>query len=242
MPSQFDTFIESVMLVAESVNVTIVDAHNGPQDVHDLIWKLHNPFYAYLSKNLSPQETDHLRENKASEILSPDGSCFDQKEGVINFYTMGIPEKHIDTLLKLLKFYVGENDAEVTGPIKKDVSRVYNGQVYRIPVRLNEIDESLVAPELNLGGGNAGVLFNDILNYPNPAWEGGSAQIQELLMKIGQIEDNDYVINKNTKPETQEGNFYSGGTSREQIKRYLDVLRKMCEWGIKHNYSQISWG
>ena len=59
-------------------------------------------------------------------------------------------------------------------------------------------------PELNMANANAVALFHDILNYPkDELWDGLSIQVNELMMKIGQVEDNDFVIGKAERKEEQ---------------------------------------
>lgn len=247
MKSKFDSYIESVIVVSESITFSVADAENPPLDVLDTIHVLNRYLYKFLQKNLTPEQMEEYQNKRVIDILSPDGFDAFEKEGIINFYTQGIPDEFKDKIITMLKYYIGESNAEVSGEVKKDVSRLYNSEVYRIPIKVHDFPEEKVAPELNLSNGNARVLICDILNYPSDMMDGGSVSIAELMMKVGMIKDNDYIINKNVRPEKVSGGngsatFIDSGLSKEQIKRYLDHLEKLTEWGQKNHYSTISWG
>lgn len=239
MKFKFDNFIK--YLLAESVTFSVTDAENPVQDILGMAFALNKPFYAYMDKNMSKEEQADFQKQRASEVLTADGDDYDKSEGVLNFYTAGIPEKLVKPLVSLLKYYIGEHDAVLLNgdniPLEK--SNIFNSPVYRFKIKIGEAKNP--APELNLSNMNARAILCDVLNYPSDTIEEyGSIPLAELLMKIGYARDNDFAIGKAERKDTQEGNFYTGGLSKERIADILAQLEKICEWGVKNDYSSLS--
>jgi len=141
----------------------------------------------------------------------------------------------------MIKYYIPEYNAKLTGEPYEEKSKMFNSMVWRFPIKViipNNIDE---APEIHWSNANARVVFCDILNYDSGTiFDYHNIDVRELLIKIETVEDNDYTIgNAERKPE-QKGNMFISGFSKEDIKQRLDALKKMCEWAINHHFSTIS--
>lgn len=246
MPSKFDTLIEKISLLNESITFSIADADENPAtNILELTFKLNRPLFMFMDKNFTREEMEHYNSNRPMDVLSPDGFDAFEEKGTMNFYCAGFPERLKEKTISLLKYYIEENNAELNGEVKKDVSKVYNTEVYRFPIKIKPVDDDKLAPELNVSNATGLTIVGDILNYPKDY--SGSVQIQELMMKIGMIEDNDFIINNAVREPASGGGetsakWYDGGLSRDRIKQVLDALKRICEWGIAHNYSTITWG
>lgn len=159
-------------------------------------------------------------------------------EGVLSIYTNHVPEELTTKLIQMISYYVGENNAEVLNKPYVETSGSRKGDVWRLRVKVNPVDDN--PPEMNLSNLNAKTLMCDILNYSDDVMtEYPSLRANELLMKIEQIEDNDYQLDKAVRPETQDGNHYQGGLSKERIKQVLDNLKAICEWALERDYTYI---
>jgi hypothetical protein len=129
----------------------------------------------------------------------------------------------------------------VNGEEKTEKSGVYDSQVVRIPLKMQEGIEN--PPELNMSNVNARVLLCDILGYQSDILEEyPNISANELLMKVEMIEDNDYVIGKNSRQTEVSGHMTSFGLSKERIKMYLDSLKNICQYALDNHYTYISIG
>ncbi len=241
MKFKFDSYIKSVL--TDSVTFSIESTDNPPLNILDLTFALQRPFFQSMEKTFTPEEKQFFKEHRQGDLLAPDGNDAFETEGIMNFYSSAIAESKKNQMVNLLKYYIGEFNSELTGPVKKDKSGMWEGaEVYRYPVKMKIPNESDIAPELNLGNMNARVLIHDILGYEiDDDGIFGSASLQDLLIKIENVEDADYILNNNVRPDSQEGNMYTSGLSKERIKDILARFKEMVEWGIKNNYSKISW-
>ena len=144
-------------------------------------------------------------------------------------------------MVSVIKYYIGEHSAEVLREPYGEKSRMNGEPVWRFPVFITIPKPGVVPPELNLSNMNARVILMDVLNYPSSTIENyNKLMVAELMMKIGQVEDNDFVIGKAERKEEQSGNHFIGGLSKERIKQILEKLKEICEWAEKNNYTYIS--
>lgn len=169
------------------------------------------------------------------EEIALDGLATGQDHGVINFYSHEKPDA--EKILKAIPYLAGEHGMKITGPIKQDISGSRDGQtVYRIPVSF-ENKTADPPPELNVAEANARELLA-MLNLYNPSVGLYSdLDVRELAMKLSTATD--FHTQMTARAPEEEGNFYSGGLSQEQLQRYLDTLESMVQWAIKNDYDTI---
>lgn len=228
-------------IIKEGVHFTVADATTQPETVGDVTGKLlysNKEVYRFFD-NFSEEELQKFRKEKVMDFIAADGDSYFKDEGNINFYTAGFSEENQKKFLELIKYYIVEYNGVITGNIKKEKSNTYKSDVYRIPVKITKPDEEN-PPDVQLSNANARLILSDVLGYSSDTIdEYPDLNANELLYKIEQIEDNDYVITKAVRPETVDGNMYSSGLSKEDIKYRLDMLKKLCEWAVKNHYTNI---
>ena len=241
MTKKFDIIFESLLTVyGESMTFAVADADNVPEDIgtagFHIAWG--KDLTAFLHNNLSPEEIATWQENRPPDWLIPDGDSYFEQNGILNLYTKGLPEKVVTKLVGAIKYYLGELGAKVTGEVKKEKSKMFDSEVYRIPVSLTPTSEN--APEMNLSNRNAEYFLTQVLGYHQATLEAGSYNAKEMLMKLEQIEDEQEKLDNAVVPSKQQGNNYEGGISSEQIQRYILKLKEICEWAITNGHTYIS--
>jgi hypothetical protein len=175
--------------------------------------------------------------------LDMDGLDVDAQEGNLNFYAGDLSAYIVKKAVATIQYFAKEHQAQVTGPVQQDISRMFKVPVYRIPVKLAKMTEDR-PPEMNVSNANAAIILQDLLNQPSENVDGGSISARELLMKLGSVSD--FSKQMTMKAPSQEvgkrgAAFYDGGVSEQQIERYLFTLEKMARWAIEHNYDEIVW-
>lgn len=226
-------------LYVESVTFSIADSEKEIETLGDLSQQLTLQFHKFLLNNGYTNESipDTLRGYDNVIAIDGDSDYFGQ-EGILNVYTDEIMNNLKDKTLGMIKYYIGEFNAELLNRPYVETSGIRKGDVWRFKIKINPVNNQ--PPELNLSNANARILLIDILGYPSDMLEEyPNISANELLMKIEQIEDNDYVINKNQRKDKQEGNMISMGLSPEQIKQRLNELKKVCQWAIENDYTYI---
>lgn len=209
----------------ESITFFIGDAGNTPTDVGTISYRVNGDVYQQMKLGAF-----------VGEIVALDGdSSWDAKKGVINVYQHKLTDEQFKKAISVAKYYIGEYDAVIKSQ-KIDTSKIYGGNVVRLDVEVE--GDTVNPPEFNLSNTNAHNIINNVLNYPHD--EAYTFNVNELMMKIGQIRDNDYHIQKSTRDTEHEDNMISFGQSADRIKQILDALEKMCEWAIANNYSTIT--
>lgn len=239
MVSRFDFILSELShtLLQEGVNFS-VDEDEVPTTVYDIGSTIFFApvTYQFIEKNLPPE----VRKAMVHEYLALDGdSDMGSTEGVLNFYTRGIPDNVLPTMLSFIKYHIGENNG-VVGDISKDRSKMYDSEVYRIHVK---VDNTKVKnpPSFNLGNATARAILSTILNYPSETIdEYPPLNARELLMKIEQIEDNDFIIQKAIVPSTQDGIMYDSGLSEERIKRVLGYLKTLAQYAVDNDLTNVN--
>ncbi len=217
-------------LVSESMTFYIPELSGEIKNIHDLGWKLNSQIYYFMQKNKITGSTDMHNQVVMDGIQDPYGN-----EGVLNFYQQDISFEDAQKCVKFLSYYIGE-EAELLNRPYVEKSGLMAGDVWRFKVRIPEKERP---PELNLANVNAMKIIRDVLGYPDNDYSYTFA-VNELLMKIEQIEDNDFVLQKNTREDKVDGNHYSLGLSKDRIKDILERLKELCEWAIENNYSTIA--
>lgn len=243
MTPEFDKIYKSI--IGESVTISIADGEDRKSEhIGDISFKIQhqNPFSDFYNKFFSEEQKKTFQKEKVNDFITIDGYDYLEKEGVLSFYTKGFPENLVDKFIGVIKYYIEEYDGEVVGPERKEQSRMYDSQVVRIPLRLQEELEG-GPPEMNMSNSNARVLLCDILGYRSDILEDyPRLNANELLMKIEMIEDNDYVIGKNSRETVTSGNVTDFGLSKERIKQYLDTLKTICQYAVSNHFTYLSLG
>jgi hypothetical protein len=230
MTPKFNKFFKSITLVSEGMSFYIPELSGEIKNIHDMGWTLNSKLYYFMQKN-NITGTTHPQE----QVTMDGDQDTDATEGVINFYQQNISFEDAQRCVKFLSYYIGE-EAELLNRPYVEKSGLMDGDVWRFKVRIPKRDSP---PRLHFSNANAMRIIKDVLGYPDNDYS-YSFDPRELLMKIEQIEDNDFVIQKNTREDEQEGNMYSFGLSKDRIKEILNALKELCEWAIENNYSTIA--
>lgn len=230
-------FKEFFQLYYESVTLSVADSDRESSTLGDLTHELNSLFHKFMLSNGFSMD-NYPNELRGEQVVVDGESDYFGKEGIISVYTGAVPEQLTNKLINMLKYYIGEHNGEVTGRPYVETSGSRKGDVWRIRVKMDDAQDN--PPDLNMSNVNARLLLCDILNYPSDIMtEYPSINAKELLMKIEQIEDNDYILTKSVRKTTQQGNNISFGLSKEQIKQRLDQLKKVCEWAIERDFTFI---
>jgi hypothetical protein len=227
-------------LYVESVSFSVADHEEEVATLGDLSNKLSQQFWKFIKQNGFTDETIPSELQGYDNVIAVDGdSDYFGKEGIINVYTHHIPEELQQKTLKMIAYYIDEFNASLVSKPWIETSGSRKTDVWRFNVKVNDVHNA--PPELNLSNTNARAILVDVLNYPSEILEEyPSLSAKELLMKIEQIEDNDWQIGKGERKEEQDGNHYMFGLSVEQIKERLVQLKKLCEWAVENNFTYIA--
>ena len=245
MDSNFYKFLKLLKesYLQESVTFFIADVDKEVENLLELSQKLLWGDYItdFANKFFSEEEKNWFSENrKPLEWITADGGHEFAKNGILNVYLTPIPERWQEKFLSAIKYYIVEFGGKVTGSVIKNKSSMYDSDVYRIPVEI-VVNSKNNPPELNISTANARAIFVDVLNYSDEYFsEYPNVPANELLMKIEQVEDNEYQIQSAARETEIEGNFISVGLDEEKIKRILNSLKDICNWAIDNNYTYIS--
>jgi hypothetical protein len=228
---RFKDFFQSLY---ESVTFHVDDATENILDIGAMAYSLNRDLYNFLIKNkIKDNNPLHLPQR-----IDSDGPDFFKKEGIINFYTEGLPEESIPKMISMIKYYIGERNGELTNRVYVETSGVYKSDVWRFHVKIADTNLSN-APELNWSSANARSTLS-LLGYSSDHIdEYRPLNARELLMKIEQIEDNDFAISKAIRKTEQNDNVVSFGLSDEQIKEHLNQLKKLAEWAVENHHTYI---
>lgn len=239
MTRVFDNIIKHILNESYTISIADVDDET-PKDLGELAWKLNDLFHKHMLKNGFKLETypEKLRGEKI--VVDGDSDYFGTK-GILSFYSDQVPDNLIENTIKMLVYYIPELSADLNGKPYVETSGLTRKDVWRFNVTLTPPKNP--APEINLANTNARVVFVDLLNYPSDMLDDyPRIRINELLMKLEQIEDNDYAINKSKRDFKQSGNMIESGLSSQRIVEIINILKQICEWGLEnaHTYIQIS--
>ena len=241
MTPDFDKQFNRIQkMLTESMTISVADADRTTETLGEISSRLNHQFHEFMLKNA--YSIDNYPDDMRGDKVVVDGaSDYNGTEGILTVYLRGVSEELQKKLLPMLVYYVNEYNGELNGSPYMDKSRIQKDtQTYRIPVKMKSTENP---PELNMANANAVALFHDILNYPkDELWDGLSIQVNELMMKIGQIEDNDYQIGKGTQEASQDGIMYIGARTPDYIKRCLNDVKEICQWAIDNDYSTIHVG
>lgn len=166
-----------------------------------------------------------------------DGDYLNQPKGILNFYSGGMDPALVQKCLNAIKYLLGEYGAKLTGPITKDISRLYETETYRFPVSVENKEN--IAPELNVTNMAAQKIVQDMLQMHGEDVYAGSVSVSDLLFKLGSLSGFS-IQNMQTEPEVSK-NSYSFGFDEERLQRYINELTRMAVWAKEHEYDTITW-
>jgi hypothetical protein len=234
----FKAFYQKLYL--EGISFTVADSESEVDTLGDLTNKLSQQFWKFLKQNGMTDENTPSELHGYDSVIAVDGeSDYFGKEGIINVYTHHIPEELQQKTLKMIAYYIDEFNAELLSKPWVETSGMRRTDVWRFRVKVNEVKNN--PPELSWNNANARAILVNVLNYPDEIMEEyPRLSARELLMKIEQIEDNDWQIGKGERKEEQDGNMYQFGLSVEQIKERLMQLKALCEWAVKNDFTYIA--
>lgn len=244
--SYFSYLCENV--INESVTFFIDDDKSTPTDLFSLGSTLNSLSMLdnVIQKNTSPEEYQNWMKDRSRyyDIITLDGGIDTYaKEGIINFYVFSLPEKAQLKVVELIKYYLEEYNAELTGEIYKNNSQVYQSQVYRFPVQIAD-KKFANSPEINLSNQNARVILYDVLQYPNVCDEDGCDLVgrlnaRDLLMRIEMVEDDDDKLQSSVRNTQQDNNIFRFGLSLSRIKDILSRLKEIAQYAIDEQETYI---
>lgn len=237
----FRKLLNEQAAILESVNVFIPTATETPKTIYDISSHIlfGTELNKFLQKNLSKEDNEYFQNNRVPELFTIDGvTDMDADEGVINFYTAGLSEDVIEKLNGFFKYYIGEYNGILMSEPKREQSNMFKSDVIRYHVK---IDDTSVEnpPSINLSNMNASLIFSKVLNYPSDIINGGSIIANELLIKVENALDNDFVIQKAERKDEQEGNRYMMGYSADRIRVVLGKIKEIAEYAIENNHTHI---
>lgn len=222
-------FIDYYKILTESMTFSVQSTDHVYQSIGEIAYKMND--YAFSIKKNDPNG-----EKTGYEVVVADGEGYFEKEGTLNIYQFQLTDETFKKIVSAVKYYLGEYGVTIQGPVTFDVSRLYNCNTCRL--RVNMETPKKVPPSFNLSNMNAHNILYNVLNYPED--DAHSLNAKELLMKIEQIEDNSFHLKKSSRAEERDGNVTTFGQSKERIEEILRELKKMCEWAIENNYTNIS--
>jgi hypothetical protein len=202
------------------------------ESVFDLAYKLSNLVIRRLPKEFAGKN--------CTNIITQDG--YDESpEGVINFYAEKFTKESISNVLQTIKYFIPELGGQLTAEPRADISKLYGGLVYRIPVKITSVSDS--PPEMNLSNVNAAELLR-MLNISLIDDLYGSIDVRELAMKLATLTDFSIQMSAQA-PDQGVGDsgarWYDGGRSMQQVERYIQTLNAMVQWAIENHYDTIQF-
>lgn len=212
----------------ESYTISVPEQEQKFHTISDLA----NAINSQIQKAFNVQSTGYPTSN-----VDIDGFDVSAKNGIINFYvTDNIPKNKIANIVKAISYYIIEFGWK-QGQIKNDMSKMFNIPTYRFPVATESQETK---QEINISNDNLSKLFNDILNYSSEEFddivESGQINVRDLKIKL-----NSYInIDKHTEDPKQDKNFYSFGTTKEQLERYISVLDKLCDLALENGEDYLT--
>ncbi len=233
------SFLEWVRNLNESVSI-YVHGHDYNTNINDLDdlsrhlqRKLIDPFWNKLTPEQQKNVIPHY------EMLTPDGSYYTKGYEILNFYTKGLDEKLISTLIRGIKYYLDELKVKY-GPFKTEKSGMYESDVVRIPILKWEKTKNN-PPLLNLSNDNARVIFIDLLGLSRSNEGYFSISPTDLYRKIEELDKEKIDIHAREpfSSKSKGVNFYSGGLSSNDILQRLEQLKKIAKWAMNNHYDEI---
>lgn len=220
--------------LVESVTLSVKDAEQPKQVVRN-IYDLGHALHSRIAQ-MFPAYANNKSRNNPSRAIDMDGLETHEQEGIINFYTDGIPEPLVPKITQAISYVMGDYNVTAGKPTQ-NASNLFKSNVVRIPVKIHKT-QAKFAPEVNIANDLAMTIFHDMLNIPSQFnLNGGSISAHEILFKMGQIWDVDKHV---TKP-SQDKNWIDAGVSKERLTRKLAEIESLAKWAIANDYSEIQF-
>ena len=244
--------LEDKGLISESMTVHVDGFDYSSQIDHlgDICGVLAKTIYKRQNQ-LSKEELDHLIEvNMPGQIVVPDGDAdYSGREGIINFYTAGLPQKILADVIQEMRQILDSNNIKY-GEFKTEKSGMIESEVIRIPI-LQIMGEKQGPIEPNFANTNAKLLFSDILEYQMDEDDWGYyLDAYDVINRIDKaLDDVDVLSIHSRDPHQSKGvniqgrygaTMMHGGYDFNSIRRGLDNIKKVCEWAIKNGYTKIN--
>ena len=204
------------------IHVVGHDYESDFKDLNDLSWWIQKKVIGPIMKKMSNEEKQSFKHDP----IAPDGSSFSSTSGNLNVYTGMFPPKWRPRILGGISWFL-QGEKIPTGTWTTDISGFFKGeQVVRIPIKSLPTKQE---PGVNLGLSTSTVMkIRDLLEIGLPYGEDDNFSIHAdtLLSKIESYSDE---VQQGLAPEPD-----------LKIKHFIETLRQMAEWAIKHGYTEIA--
>lgn len=236
-------------LLREGYSLNVVGARDEYPDLSNMLSLSYAIMYNSLKPLESMTEEERMKfdDGHAMDILTPDGGYESESKGVLNFYTMGIPERLIPSIINNIKEQL-ENIGIPFGEFKKERSKMRDSDVIRIPIL--DTPEYQGPPKFHVSQFNAKMLFTNLLGFKEKQPQYYSFTVDELNERLNQWLDMDDTARKGAlarylKPTTVDkkdghATFITGGVNYKQILNYFIELKKVVDWANQHGYKHLS--
>ena len=209
--------------------------------------KIIDPIYSKLSDD----DKKYFDTNRPMEILVPDGGDEFKETGQFNFYTSGFKPDTIKKIIDAIKYYAKEYNLTLGSIRGPEQSKMYKGQVIRIPVLNNgNVGKTTSAPELNLSNVNMVLIFNKVLGYKDfSSSDGDTFNSADLITRVNTVLDNaekdeEYLYRVARPASIDSGpskvTMITGGADPEYIIEKLRAIKNVCEYAIEHGRQNVS--
>jgi hypothetical protein len=251
----------------ESMNLYVSGAnYDRLETMSEISWKVLKPVWQYLEKLPEDQKAYYMK-NRMPELLTPDGSSYDDPTGIMNLYTAGLTRQALIGVMKII--FAGLKELGITwGKVKTEQSGSFKSQVIRIPILKNpHIGTYKGPPELNMSNVNAYQIFHNVLQYEGE--HEFSMEAKELMERIESLAHDKGWIDKNKINPTdsgipdaeQDGNadlenphmdivnqlgnqlggarIIGGGLSGGDIRRRLGLIWNVAKWAHERGFEKL---
>jgi len=179
------------------------------------------------------------------DTISPDTSSsdFDAPTGIINFYLTD-PKIDINFVKEIIQNYNKIKYPFIKIDImKQEQSNSYVYQVVRLNVIENRTKEYEYVPEFNIANDNFHALIELLhqygLNIDTNEYT-GSIDVNDLQKILSSLGTDDYLLEPfASEPSKEKGDkgmtMIDFGRSKEQLRSYLEMLKKMIDYIKKNN-------
>lgn len=261
-------------IVTATVTLSVADYQRPKiaENVNDLAWDLQGELYKVMEKIMTPEQIEIWRKTRPSELVSLDGdSEMHALEGILNFYTAGLPRPIIDKMVQAAQYHAptfggtigqpkyetyGENPSKLQWMKQQDANADPNAiRVVRLPATIdqNAVVSADFAPEINYTQSNMRFIFMDILNYPSTMFDpnGFTVDVNDLLMKLGYARtmlqqrvdaENQERQLMETKPGQKGPTVIPGYLDVEGVEQRLDEIERLADWAKSRNYMTLVCG
>lgn len=217
----------------ESVTVQVADYNEEqpPKDIADL---------GYVMKNKLHRAIPEFNKGTNPERFTIDGFDVSAQQGIMNFYSAGIPDEAIPKILKAIKYFLGEFGVKF-GEFKEDKSKLFTGEkVYRIPVQITQHPKN-PPPEVNMANATAQLIFNKLLNLPSSQT---TINARDLLFRLSTLTDfnlQNAVQKPSMSQQPGKAQFIDFGIDESRIRKHIEGLRQLAQWCVDNHYDTLEF-